>query len=147
MPIECQDVSVGFDLLSNFFYSNFSNVCNSLLSQGCSVVAKVNSLLQITPLEMLSLSCEYALHFVVWKLFVFSMFSACLWLSTLTSRFLIFVFLIRLEAALVAITFSMKKRENLARQTSSKDSMTMNLEKSAASFSKFNLNRFLSFFC
>ena len=37
--------------------------------------------------------------------------------------------------ALDFITFSMRKVENLARQTSSKDSMTMNLGKSAASFS------------
>ena len=45
------------------------------------------------------------------------------------------------------ITFSMRKGENLARQTSTKDSVTMNLEKSAASFCKSDLDRlFVLFF-
>ena len=52
------------------------------------------------------------------------MFSACLWQSTLT------VF----RVALVQITFSMRKGENLVRVTPSKDSITMNLGKFAALF-------------
>ena len=73
------------------------------------------------------------------------MFSACLWLSTLTSKLPFLVFLTVFGLALVDITFSMRKGENLARQTSSKDSITMNLGKSAVSFSmsdseKFRLN-------
>ena len=42
-----------------------------------SAVVNANSLLLITSLEVLSLSCGYALHLVLWKLFTFSMFSAC----------------------------------------------------------------------
>ena len=34
-------------------------------------VANANSLLLITPLEVLSFSCEYALHLVEWKVFIF----------------------------------------------------------------------------
>ena len=45
-----------------------------------------------------------------------------------------------------ATTFFIKKGENLDRQTSSKDSMTMNLGKSAASFFEPNSDKFLFFF-
>ena len=70
------------------------------------------------------------------------MFSACLWLSTSTSKLPFLVFLTVFGLALVDITFSMRKGENLARHTSSKDSITMNLEKSAASFSESDSERF-----
>ena len=70
------------------------------------------------------------------------MFSACLPLSTSTSKLPFLVFLTVLGVALVEITFSMRKGENLARQTSSKDSITMNLEKSAVSFSKSDSDKF-----
>ena len=45
------------------------------------------------------------------------------------------------------ITFSDKKGKNLSRQISSKDSMTMNLRKSAGSFSESDLDKFLLVFC
>ena len=70
------------------------------------------------------------------------MFSACLWLSTSTSKLSFFVFLTSFGLALVDITFSVRKGENLARHTSSKDSITMNLGKSAASFSESDSERF-----
>ena len=50
------------------------------------------------------------------------------------------------QGALTQITFSIRKGENLARKISSKDSMTMNLEKFATSFSEFNSERFLFVF-
>ena len=70
------------------------------------------------------------------------MFSACVRLSTSTSKLPFLVFLTVFGLALVDITFSMRKGENLARQTSSKDSITMNLGKSPASFSKSDSERF-----
>ena len=109
--------------------------------------ANANSLLRIAPLEMLSFSCGYALHFVVWTVFIFYMFSAGLRLSTSTSKILFLVFLTVSGLALADITFSMRKDENLVKQTSSKDSITMNLEKSAASFSESDPERFRLDFC
>ena len=50
------------------------------------------------------------------------------------------------SVALVAITFSIKKGENLTRQTFSKDSMTMNLGKSDASFSEYDSDKFVLVF-
>ena len=79
------------------------------------------------------------MHLVVWNIFLFNMFSTCLRLSTLTSKFLLLIFLMFLGVSLVEITFSIRKGENLA---SSKDSMTMNLGKSAASPSKSDSDRF-----
>ena len=70
------------------------------------------------------------------------MFSACLRLSTSTSKLPFLVFLTIFGQALVGITFSPRKGEKLARQTSSKDSITMNLGKSAASFSESDSERF-----
>ena len=74
------------------------------------------------------------------------MFSACLRLSTSTSKlpFLVFLTVFRLD--LVDITFSMGKGENLSRQTSSKDSITMILGKSAASFSESDSEVSFGFF-
>ena len=70
------------------------------------------------------------------------MFSAYLWLSTSTSKLPFLVYLTVFGLALVEITFSLRKGVNLARQTSSKDSITMNLGKSAASFSESDSERF-----
>ena len=92
-----------------------------------SSVANANSLLLITSLEVLSFSCGYALHLVVWNIFMFNMFSVCLQLSTSTSKLPFLVFWTVFGLALVDITFSTRKEENLARQTSSKDSITMSL--------------------
>ena len=63
------------------------------------------------------------------------------WLSTATSKLAFFVFFTVFGLALVEITFSVRKGENLAWQTS-KDSITMNLGKSAASFSESDSDRF-----
>ena len=71
------------------------------------------------------------------------MLSTCLQLSTSTSKFLFLIFLTVFGIALVEITFSMRKGKNL---TSSKDSITMNLGKSAALFSEFDSDRFFYFF-
>ena len=70
------------------------------------------------------------------------MFSAYLQQSTLTRKLPFLVFLTVFRVALVDITFSMRKGENLARHTSSRDSKTMNLGKSAASFSESDSERF-----
>ena len=70
------------------------------------------------------------------------MFSVCLRLSTLTSKLPFLVFLTVFGLALVDITFSIRKGKNLAKHTSSKDSITMNLGKSAASFSESDSERF-----
>ena len=70
------------------------------------------------------------------------MFSACLRLSTSKSKLPFLVFLTVFGLALVDITFSVRKGENLARHTSSKDSITMNLGTSAASFSESDSESF-----
>ena len=70
------------------------------------------------------------------------MFSACFRLSTSTSKLPFLVFLIVFGLALIEIIFSMRKGENLARQNSSKDSIVVNLGKSAASFSESDSDRF-----
>ena len=70
------------------------------------------------------------------------MFSACLRLSTSTSKLPFLVCLTVFELALVDITFSMWKGENLSKQTSPKDSITMNLGKSVASFFESDSERF-----
>ena len=107
-----------------------------------SSVANANSLLLITPLEVLSFSCGYALHLVVWNVFIFNLFSACLRLSTSTSKLPFLVFLTVFGLAFVDIPFSIRKGENVAKHTSSKDSITMNLGKSAASYSESDSERF-----
>ena len=107
-----------------------------------SSVANANSLLLIILLEVLSFSCGYALHLVVRNVFIFNMFSICLRLFTSTSKLPFLVFLTVFGLALVGITFSIRKGENLARQTPSKDSITMNRGKSAASFSESDSERF-----
>ena len=94
-----------------------------------SSVAMANSLFLITPLGVFSLSCGYTLHLVLWKLYIFRIFSAFLQLGTLTSKFMFLDFVRFFGVALDAINFSMRKGENLARQTSTKDSMMMNLIK------------------
>ena len=111
-----------------------------------SSVANTNSLLLISRLGVLNFSCGYALNFVVWKVFIFNVFSVCLRLSTSTSNLIFLVFFTVFGIALVEITFSMSKGENLAKQTSSKDSITMNLEKFIASFSESGSDRFRLFF-
>ena len=65
-------------------------------------------------------------------------------MSTSTSKLPFLVFLTFFGLALVDITFSIRKSENLPRHTSSKDSITMNLGKSAALFS--DSERFRLFF-
>ena len=65
---------------------------------------------------------------------------------TLTSKLPFLVFLTVFGIALVEITFSMRKCENLAWLTSSKDSITMNLGMSAGSFSESDSDSFRLFF-
>ena len=73
-------------------------------------------------------------------------FSTCLRLSISTSKFPFLIFFTFFGVARTEIIFSIRNRENLARQTSSRDSMTMNLGKSAASFSESDSDKFLLFF-
>ena len=65
-----------------------------------SAVANANPLLLITSLEMLSQACS---AFCYMKSFHFYMFSVWLWWSTLTSKFLLLVFLTFFGVALVEI--------------------------------------------
>ena len=74
------------------------------------------------------------------------MFSACLWLSTSTRKLPFLVFLTVFRVTFVEITFSMKKGENLASQTSSKESIIMNLGKSAPCSQSLILTSFVIFF-
>ena len=67
----CQDVGVGLNLFFAFSNGDSSNVCHSLRfprAANISAVANANSLLLITPLEVFSFSCGYALNLVLWKL-------------------------------------------------------------------------------
>ena len=67
--IKCQDVSVGLDSLFTSSHGDSFYMCNSLFFPRAdaifSSVANVNSLLLMTPLEVLSFSCGCALHLVV----------------------------------------------------------------------------------
>ena len=105
-----------------------------------SSVANTNSLLLIISLG----SIEFLMR--VGSAFRRILFSACLWLSTLTSKLPFLVFFTVFGVALVEITFSMRKDENLVRQTSSKDSITRNLGKSSAPLSEFDSDKFRLFF-
>ena len=107
-----------------------------------SAVAKINPLLLITPLGVFSRSCGYALHLVVWKLFILGMFSTCLWPFHHEKQASILCFPYVFVGSSSCDNFSIMKRENLAWQTSSKDSITMNLKNSAASFSESDSDRF-----
>ena len=73
------------------------------------------------------------------------MLSACLRLSTSASKFSFLVFLKVLGVALVKISFSIMKDENLAKQISTKYVMSMYLGMSAASFSESDSDRFRFF--
>ena len=81
-------------------------------------------------------------YFVVWKIFIFNIFSASLRLSTSTSKFSFWILFTFFGVALVDNNFSIRKGENLAWLTSSKYSMKMNLEKSTASPSESDSDRF-----
>ena len=143
--IKCQEVSVCLDSFFAFSNGDSSYVCNSLFSPGwrcilfCSrwqLPTTDNCLGIVESLTRVGSAFRRMIGFY------FFMFSACLRLSTSRSKLSFLVFLTVFAVALVEITFSMRKGKNLARQTSSKYSMTMNLGKSAASFSKSDSDRF-----
>ena len=108
-------------------------------------VTKTNSLLQTISFAGFNLLWGYALDLVIRNIFIVRMLLACLWLFISTSKFLFLVFFTFLGVVRVAIIFAITKRENLFRQTSSKDSLTLNLEKAAASFSE-SYSKILFFF-
>ena len=74
--IKCQDVAVGLDLFFAFSNGDSSDVVIS------SAISKGNFLLLITPFNVFGLSCGYALHLAMWKIFILRRFSACLQLFT-----------------------------------------------------------------
>ena len=74
-----------------------------------SVIAKGNFLLLITPLDVFSLSCGYALHLAVWKIFIMRMFSACSSCSPRQASFHSLVIFTFCGVALVNNTFSIRK--------------------------------------
>ena len=73
-----------------------------------SSVANANSLLLITPLEVLSFSCGYTQHLVVENFIILNVFCS-LQLSNSTSKLPFLVFLTVFRLGLVDITFSMRK--------------------------------------
>ena len=79
-----------------------------------SFVADANSLLRITPLKVLSLSCRYALHLVLGKLFIFRLFFSLPPASHLDKQIYVLYFPYVFNVDLVAITFSIKKEKKLA---------------------------------
>ena len=153
--IKFQDVGVGLDL---FFPFLMFDVCRFLFSKCCCHLFCCNQgQLPTSDNSFGCVSCGYVLHLEIWKLFIFKMFYVSLRLSTLTSSFpfLVFCFFVLffilflhfLEQFQLIILFQLEKRENFPRQTSSKDSMTMNLGKSAALFSSSDLDKFRFVFC
>ena len=108
----------------------------------CSV-AKANSLLLMTPLEMLNLSWAYVLHLELRKLFFSEGF---LFISGYPPQQASFHFSFSLHFLVLfalKLFFLSEMEKILARQTSSRDFMTMNLGKSAASFSESDSDKFL----
>ena len=106
--IKCHNARGDLDSFLAFSNEIPSYVCNSLfhgVNAISSSVANANSLLLITPLEVLSFSCGYALHFVVWEVFIFNMFSACLRLFTSINKLPFLVFFAFSGVAFVEITF------------------------------------------
>ena len=80
--------------------------------------------------------------YILWYEKFSFIFSTYFRLSISTSKFPSFVFLTFWWVALFAITIATMKGENLIWQTSSKESVIMNLTKSAASFSESDSDRF-----
>ena len=105
-------------------------------------VAKANSLLLTTPLEVFNLSWGYDLHLIMWKLFyledIFFLPPAVHFNKQVSISCFLYIFG---GSSHWEIFFC------LARQTSTKDSMIMNQAESVASFSKSNSDKsFFSFF-
>ena len=125
--VKCPDVDVGLDLLSALSNSNSSDLCRSLFSQGCchrhccsqsQLPTPDNSFKCVQSFLVICFAFGHVegLHFRD----VFSLPSA-VYLDQLVSIQFFYV-------ALMVIIFSIRKEENLAKQASSKDSMTMNHE-------------------
>ena len=98
--IKCQDVSVGLDSFFAFSDGDSFYICNSLFSQGWCYLIFCSQCQLSTP--------DNSLENV--ELYI----SACLGLSTSTSKLPFLVFLTVFGLALVHITFSMRKGENFA---------------------------------
>ena len=142
--IKCQDVSVGLDSFFAISSGNPSYIYYSLFSQGwcyilfcnqCQIPIPENSYGNIESLMKVGSAFRRVKGF-------FNMLSASLQLSTATSKLLSLVFLTIFGVAFAEITFSMRKGKNIAMLTSSRNSITMKLGKSAASFSKSDSDRF-----
>ena len=145
--VKCQDVRVGLDSLLAFSDEDSTYVCNPLFSQGSFYLLFCNQHQLPTPDKSLG-NVEFLMQvgsaFRRMKIFIFCAF--CLSPAVhLNKQVDISFFLSVLWVSHVEITFSMRERENLAWQTSSKDSITMNLGKSAASFSEPDSDRFRFF--
>ena len=94
--IKCQDVGVGFDFSPPFLIVILLMSIKPCFPRDAvisSVVASASSLMLITPLEVFSLSWGYALHLVVWELFILRR-------SISTSKFLFRKFLYVLGSSL-----------------------------------------------
>ena len=135
----CQDVSVGLVRSSPFLmeilliFVNLSFLRADAIS---SSVASANSVLLITRFEVLSFSFRRMKSFHFKYVFCLPPFVHINKQVSVPCLSTIFVL------ALIFVTFSKRKEDNLAKQTSSKYSMTMNLGKSAASHSESDSERF-----
>ena len=106
-----------------------------------SSLANANSLLLIIPLEVLRFFFVDWLCISSYDSFFFNVF--CLSPTVhLDKQVVILCFLTIFWLTLAEFTFSMRKSEHLTWHTTSKDSITMNLGKSAVSFSESHSERF-----
>ena len=134
--IKNQDFSVSLDLFSAIFNGDSSDVCHSLFSQSCCLLlwcsqgqlpTSDNSLGRVQSFVEICFtfgSVEYFYFHLEKQVSI----SCCLYVFGVT---------------LIAITFSIRKGENLVKQTSWKDSMTMHLGNSVPSFSVSDSDKFL----
>ena len=115
--VEFLDVGVGFDIFS-FSNRNSSYVCDPLFSQGCRhLLFCCQRQLLIPDNYFWCVEFFLAGRLCIWLngRFFFNMFSACLRLSTSTSKFQFLIFWTFFGVILVEITFSIRKGEKLTR--------------------------------
>ena len=143
--IKCQDVGVSLDLITTLSDCDSFDVRHALFSQGCcyllcciqcqlptydnsfrNIQSHVGICLTFGSLETVYLEDVFGLLPVV----------------HFDNQVSVSNFLYVLGVVLDAISFSTGKGENLDRQTASKDSITMNLGKSATSWSEFHSDNF-----
>ena len=139
--IKFQDVIVNLDSFFAFSDGDSSYICNSLFSQGwCYLFFCSKCLLPTTDNSFGSV--EFLMLCISsYEIFLFNMFSVSFRQSTSTSKLLL-SFLNSFRSSPCRNNFFMGEGENLTRLTSSKDSITSNLGKTAASLFESDSERF-----